>query len=46
MYITRRPHQIENAQLLAQVKGFRPAAAYLRKCGWSLEAALYILLGR
>ncbi len=39
----RKPHQIANAQFLLQVRGVRPAAAYLRTCGFSIEAAFYIL---
>lgn len=39
----RKPHQIDNARFLLKVRGVRPAAAYLRTCGFSIEAALYIL---
>lgn len=37
-------HQISNARFLMEVVGVRAAAAYLRKLGWSLEAAKWILL--
>ena len=45
MYITRRASQIDTARLGQGVLGTRWAAEFLRLRGWSLEAALYILLG-
>lgn len=41
----KRQNQILDARLILDLFGARPAAEYLRKLGWSIEAALYILLG-
>lgn len=45
MTATRKQSQIDNARMILGIEGARKAAHYLRKCGWSCEAALYILLG-
>jgi len=42
----RHPHQAENAKMLASIAGTGAGARYLRYFGWSLEAALWILLGK
>jgi len=41
----RQSYQLSNAQFLQSIKGTRAAAKYLRFCGFSVEAALFILLG-
>lgn len=41
-----RVHQIYNARALAFMLGYASAAKYLRANGWSVEAALWILLGK
>lgn len=38
--------EIEKAKFLARTLGVRAAAGYMRKRGWSLEAALFTLLGK
>jgi hypothetical protein len=37
--------QLNIARWIAEECGIRAAAQYMRDCGWSLEAALYNLLG-
>lgn len=39
-------NQIDRARAIRRSLGIKVAARYLRKRGWSLEAALYILLGK
>jgi len=41
-----RLHQIHNARCMQQWRGTRQAAEYLRATGWSVDAALYILLNK
>lgn len=41
----RRSHHIPTARGLARRHGFAHAAAWLRKRGWSVESALFILTG-
>lgn len=41
----RQAYQLDNAQFLQRAKGTQAAARYLRFCGFSVEAALFILLG-
>ena len=41
-----RLHQMHNARHLQATVNTRAAAAYMRKLGWSIEAALWILLGK
>lgn len=43
---SKKGRQIEAAKLILGFDGFRAAAKFLRECGWSLEAALFILLGK
>lgn len=38
--------QIKKARMLRKQLGTRCAAGYLRNRGWSLDAALWILLGK
>ncbi len=38
-----RLHQMHNARALQRQVNTRAAAAYMRKLGWSIEAALWIL---
>jgi len=45
MLVTRQPHQLHNARALLEWKGPGAAARYMRFCGWSLQAALWWLLG-
>jgi len=40
-----RIQQLENAKRLASMWGIQIAALYLRKCDWSIEAALITLAG-
>lgn len=46
MRVNDRPRQLENALWLKRHCNIRAAAAYLRKLNWSIEAALWILLGK
>jgi len=41
----RQAHQLSNAQFLQTIKGNYAAARYLKACGYSIEAAIFILLG-
>jgi hypothetical protein len=43
--LTQGRTPIERARNIQRTLGTRPAAAYLRNRGWSLEATRYILLG-
>lgn len=40
-----RLHQLHNAKVLQQQVGYWAAANYMRGLGWSVEAALWWLLG-
>lgn len=42
----RKIEQIKKAKNLKKTLGTRAAAGYLRNRGWSLEAALFIIVGR
>jgi hypothetical protein len=37
--------ELSRAKLIAKTLGVRNAAVYLRRRGWSIESALYILVG-
>lgn len=40
-----KPGQLKRARHIKRTLGARYAAGYLRKRGWSLEGALWVLLG-
>lgn len=43
--MTKSPDQIKRARVIKRTLGARVAARYLALRGWSLEAALWIILG-
>ena len=36
---------LDRAKRIARTLGIRPAAGFMRNRGWSIESALYVLLG-
>lgn len=43
--MTKLRADLDRAKRIARTLGIRPAAGFMRNRGWSIESALYTLLG-